>query len=264
MFMFDRLLVGPLAKKARAHQGEDCYIFGDGPSVKWFDLKSFRDKPAICCNMFPFHKYFRELDVRYCTITEPRYFAPLFLKRGRANLVGTHAISRDYRKLIAQNPRIGFLVHISNYPFIRGSNVSFEAGRLPGSGGLIRELNRFVVFGGAFYATLGLAYFLGFARVYLIGFDAWVIQPSRLRHWYEFGEGERFEATNFGEDFLGILKREMQIYAISASGGSRNAIHIDYRAHTGRTAVYRENFDLADERALAVLATYPGYQIFKR
>ena len=32
------------------HKGESCYIFGDGVSIKWFDLSSFSDKPVISLN----------------------------------------------------------------------------------------------------------------------------------------------------------------------------------------------------------------------
>lgn len=39
-------------------------FFGDGPSVKWFDLVSLGNHPAICVDLFPFHEDFDKLNVR--------------------------------------------------------------------------------------------------------------------------------------------------------------------------------------------------------
>ena len=45
------------------HKGEECYIFGDGLSLKYMDLSFFSDKPAIACNNFIFHKDFKKVDL---------------------------------------------------------------------------------------------------------------------------------------------------------------------------------------------------------
>jgi|SRR6185437_3032694 len=263
MSILDRIW-GKLGRYAGRHAGEECYVFGDGPSVKWFDFAHFADKPAICCNMLPFHNDFEKLDVRYCTLTTPRYFAPRFL-RHRDYLIDGQAISAEYRNFVAAHRQVEFLFHVTNFPFIRGPNVNFALQHLPSAAGpLAARLNRQNVFSGAFFAALSLAYFLGFARVYLVGFDAWTIQPSRNLHWYELGEGELFEATNFAPDFLQVLKEAMEICTISIDGDSRNVTNIHYADFTGRPPRFRENHELVSERFLKVLATYPKYRIFPK
>ena len=48
-----------------AHRGESCYIFGDGVSVKWFELKSFNDRICFTLGVLPFHKRSADLNIKY-------------------------------------------------------------------------------------------------------------------------------------------------------------------------------------------------------
>ena len=41
------------------HKGKTCYIFGDGPSIKYFDLSRFDDYIGISCGNQIFHKDFK-------------------------------------------------------------------------------------------------------------------------------------------------------------------------------------------------------------
>ena len=100
------------------HNGEACYIFGDGPSIKWIDFTQFSDKPSICCGMIPFHRDFHLLDVKYCSLIEPWLFCPDWLKKGsnhkRVHLKELSAMAKNYSEVIVNNPDKSFFVHISN------------------------------------------------------------------------------------------------------------------------------------------------------
>ena len=41
------------------HKGESCYIFGNGSSLKYYDLKLFNEKASIGCGALFMHKDFR-------------------------------------------------------------------------------------------------------------------------------------------------------------------------------------------------------------
>jgi len=47
-----------LKKYRNIHKNETCYIFGDGPSVKWFDYNSFGNHIGFSCGRQIFHKDF--------------------------------------------------------------------------------------------------------------------------------------------------------------------------------------------------------------
>jgi hypothetical protein len=261
--LFSSLVARDLGKFRNQHQGESCYIFGDGPSLKWFDLKHFGDMPAICCGMLPFHNDFAKLDVRYCLLVEPWAFVPIVLKSRFSASAGDSKITDAYRSVISHNPERMFFLHISNMFSVRQHNVRFVFRRIPETGEAANQaLRRFNLFGGSFHASLTLAYWLGFSRIFLLGFDAWTIQPARNLHWYEFGQGIIFEPTNFARDFLSILETTMEIRTIAFDGSSRNVECISYEDYTGEKPSFRENHELATRDFLSILSTYPNYRIF--
>jgi hypothetical protein len=251
-----------LEKFADRHKGESCYIFGDGPSLKWFDLKFFRNLPSICCGLLPFHKDFNKLDVRYCLLVEPWVFAPEYIRPRKMGLAETNLIAKAYKEVIRQNRQRSFFIHVSNCYSLWGRNVDYVFRSLPRGEQIDKLLNQFNLFGGSFHASLALAYHLGFSKVYLLGFDAWTIQPSRNMHWYEFGEGIFFKSTNFATDFLEILKRRIDIYTISMDGESCNVENISYEKYTGQRPLFKENTEIVEDRYLKLLASYPEYEIY--
>lgn len=261
-FIFRKTL-SRIEKFRNIHKGETCYIFGDGPSIKWFDLGQFQDYPAICGNAIAFHKDFAKLNARYYLIVEPWLFCPSWMQR-RQILRDYKIIADEFRSIIISNQDIQFFLHLSNYFSVSGANVNYVFRGLPKNINKTDELlMEFDLFGGSFHAELILAYYLGFSKIYLVGFDAWTIQPARNLHWYEYGEGILFEPTNFATDFLNILKSECEIYTISMDGDSQNVTNISYENYTGKPPTFKENFQLMEQRYLDILATCPGCRIFE-
>jgi len=256
-----KIFTSGLKKFSNIHEGETCYIFGDGPSVKWFDLALFSDHPAICCGKIPFHKDFNKLDVRYVTLVEPWCFVP---KQFQPKwLLEMREIIEEYKKFIKRTPDKEFFVNLSNRFSLTGDNINYVYRGFPQSRNRTDELLRqFDLFGGSFHAALALAYYMGFSKVYLVGFDGWTIQPARALRWYELGEGEFFEATNFATEFLDVLKTKVEINTISIDGCSGNTTNISYASHTGKLPKFKENHELLDEHYLDVLATWPKYKIY--
>lgn len=258
-FVFRKSLSG-IEKFRNIHKGQTCYIFGDGPSIKWFDLSQFSDYVAICCGILPFHKDFDKLNVKYMTLVEPWFFAP---KIFQPKIIHEFKIlAAEYKKLIKRSLDKEFFIHLSNIFSLSGKNVNYVFRGLPKTRNQTDELlGQFDLFAGSFRASLTLAYYLGFSKFYLVGFDGWTIQPARDGHWYEFGEGVFFEATNFGGKLLEIFKSEMDIYTISFEGGSKNLKNISYKDFAQTEPQYRENYDLLSAEHIAILSTYPGYRM---
>lgn len=260
--MIDQVTIRRLRKFAGIHQGESCYIFGDGPSIKWFDLSQFNKYPAICSGLLPLHLDFNRLDVKYCLMIEPWLFAPKFIQNNNIHNIMYKSITSEYKLFIRERLDINFFVHLSNLLSISGRNVDYIFRGVPSKERSDALSMHFNLFGGSFHASLTLAYFLGFTKIYLVGFDAWTIQPARTLHWYELGNVVFFKPTNFATEFLEAIKTQAEIYTISAEGESRNVINISYKDHTGKSPRFRENHELISEHHLKVLATFPSYNIF--
>jgi hypothetical protein len=256
------IFTGGLKKFKGIEQGASCYIFGDGPSIKFFDLKNFKDKPSICCGMIPFHIDFKELNVRYITLVEPWFFAPDLAPK-KSDVRATRTIMAKYLEVIRANRDREFFVNLTNFPILSGANINYVLQTLPGEASFRKGLGAsFNPFQGSFHAVLSLAYYMGFSEVYLVGFDAWTIQPSKTSRWYEKGEGLIYKTENFAFDFLEEIKKKIDIYTISAYGDSVNVKNIPYSIYTGQPPVFRENYQLMEDQYLRALASYPGHKIF--
>jgi uncharacterized Rossmann fold enzyme len=256
-----RLLSTRLDSLEGLHRGESCYIFGDGPSIKWFDFSKFDNLPAITCGMIPFHREFRLLDARYHMMVEPWLFCPPWIQP-HLYLRQLKPIADAQRRIIESNRDVNVFVHLTNRLSIGGRNVNYVFRTLGSTHrSLDRALREFNLFSGSFHATLAMAYYLGFAKVYLVGFDAWTIEPARTLRWYERGNGEPFERTNYATQFLAVLQQEIDIHTITVSGTSPNVTSVSYEAHTGAQPMFRENTDLLDRKYLDALATFPEYRV---
>lgn len=257
------LFTGRLEKFSNRHEGDTCYIFGDGPSIKWFDFAAFDDHPAICCGMIPFHRDFNKLDVRYITLVEPWLFAPKIFQPKILHCL--RQVAAEYRCRIASLPDKEFFVSLSNRFFLTGKNINYVYRNLPNlRGEKDRRLNQFDCFVGSFHASLSVAYYMGFKKIYLVGFDAWTIQPARTLRWYELGDGEYFTPTNFAMEYLAVLKSETEIYTISREGESCNVKNVSYANYTGKQPEYRENYQLLTDHMLNILGTCNEYKIFSK
>ncbi len=258
-------LIRDLEKFRGIHKGESCYIFGDGISIKWFDLTSFGNLPAICVGLLPFHKDFNQLDVRYCAMIEPWLFVPKYFRPINPKITQYRMISKEYESVIKNHPEKQFIVHLSNCLSLSGENVNYIFRKLPKSGNKTDDLlQNYECFRGSFDTSLMLAYFLGFKKIYLVGFDSWTLQLPRARgnHWYNIGQGVFFEPTDFATELLDALRTEVDINTISYDRQSKNVNCISYEAFTGKPPVFKENYELLSEYHLKVLATYPGNIIF--
>ena len=156
------------------HEGESCYIFGDGHSIKYYDLSDFNDKIGIACNHFPFHKDFKKANVKYSVLIEPYYFLPffdrIFKKRKVQSIFSFNPISFNYRKIIKANLSIIFFVNLSNWLFLSGKNVHFLYRNILSKKKKYNNeiCKKFDCDKGVLRRAISLAVHLGFKEIYLV------------------------------------------------------------------------------------------------
>lgn len=252
-----------IKKYRNLHKGESCYIFGDGISIKWFDLNEFSDKLAISAGgLIPFHKSFGSLNAKYMTLTEPFWFYPSFWTKYITRSVSMPQIQKAYRQVIRDNPDKQFFLNLSNLPVIKSKNVDyvfrdFIDNDLPDNF-ITHRINSFR---GSLRFSISLAIYMGFDHVYLVGCD-YTHVPSRNLHWYEKGQGVFIPHEKYQKDFFEIANELTDITTITLDGASDFINAVTYKEHTGRDPVYKENIEHVDERYLKILATWPGYTIY--
>jgi hypothetical protein len=255
-------MLAKIHKLRDAHRGESCYLMGDGISVKWFDLGAFSDKTAIPCAFIPFHRDFHKLNVHYISLQEPWWFYPWERTTGASRRVISNPRQRAYRSVIVDNPDKTFLINLSNWPVLGRENIiytfdDFYDDRLS-TNFITKRINSFH---GSLRFSIALAIYMGFHKVYLVGYD-YTHVPSRSLHWYEKGQGIVMPMGDYNEKFFSIAREFVDITTVTLDGGARFINSISYESLTGKPPLYRENFELMDQRHLQILATWPGYSIY--
>lgn len=260
-------LAYPVLKKIHRlkglHDNESCYLFGDGVSLKWFDLEAFTDKLAIPCNFLPFHNDFPKLNVRYLSLAEPWWFLPYEMMRHQKPR-GFYRNPRQklYRRIINENPDKLFFLNLSNFPLLRNSNLiytykDFHDDRL-GPGFITERIN---AFHGSLRFLITLAIYMGFRRIFLVGFD-YTHDPSRSRHWYEQGKGIFHPHPDYNRKFFEIAMEYIDITTITLDGGREYINSLTYKEFSGLEPRYRENTELMQDIYLQAMAAWPGYKVF--
>lgn len=116
-------------------------------------------------------------------------------------------------------------------------------------------------YSGSINASLFLAIYLGFKKIYMVGFD-YTHAPSRILHWYEKGEGWKENMPDYNKEYLKLALNYADIYAVTIDGEAHNLPSISYEVLTGDTIRYKENNEILSEENMNILSTWPGYRIY--
>jgi hypothetical protein len=245
------------------HEGESCYVFGNGASLKGMDLSQFSDRISIGCNSLFLHKDFNKLDCQY-------YFLPAaflfhryrkYYGRWRRNYMGDL-----YREKILENPGVSFFTSLSNWVGLRTSNLYYthHFGRRTWDFGQARLDGHFSFMQGAMYAMIGLAFWMGFKSITLVGCD-YAFSPRYGSHFFEKGLGEKIENVeeNYGGEFFSECAKVMNLSIMVPNGVQSKLMHwIEYSDHASKPFSYRENTEIVSWQDLELLAKQGAYNIF--
>lgn len=250
------------------HKGEECYIFGDGISLKWFELDSFSDKPAIALNKILFHNDVNYLNLKYNLFIEPYYFYPYFWDRDDATVKITgeryfrNNVQVKFRETIKKYNDISFFINLSNYPVLWDSNIYYlYKGINDKNFDFLNEcnINRENIYDGSLKFAISLAIFMGFKSIYLVGCD-YTHQNSMSLHWYEKGKGKLKPQPKYYKNFFNIASNYSKIYTITLEGKGCILPSLTYTSFTGKKPNFRENYDLMNKAMLDILANDPWYK----
>ena len=246
------------------HEGETCYIFGDGVSIKYFDLSLFSDKISFSLGKIQYHKDFRFLNCKYCLMLEPYYFYPYFRLKMPPHTLWRNNIQKIYRKFINYNKDINFFINFSNYPLLWNSKVDYLFYKFPDQNFKFEEecnLNGVDVFKGSLRSAITLAIYMGFKEIFLVGCD-YTHEKARNRHWYEKGEGTMRPDGEYDKKFFNIATKYLKITTITLQGKGNVLPGISYIDYTKKEPKYSENIYLSNISNLKTFAEWPGYKIF--
>ena len=237
------------------HLGQSCYIFGDGISLKYFDLKLFGNLPAIVTAKVPLHVEIGFLDAKYWVLPEPVFCWPSPWTPYSKTKRRLHSPYR-VRKLGIQP-----IMHATNFPFTFGTRSFFIFDDFYDDSLDNSFITRNTTgFKDTFTAAISTAIYLGFSQAYLVGFD-YTHCPSRTGHWYEFGTGNISNHKNYNRDFIEEASKSIELTTITLDGTSDLLPSISYEAFTGDSPKLQNNLDLLSPDDVYLLRKLPYYQI---
>lgn len=248
------------------HNGESCYIFGNGASLKHFDLKKFNNKIAIGCGALFLHRDIKKINLKYYFEGHTFFYYPYWVNP-YSNKFEKNILGSFYRKESILNDDISFFCSLSNYFGLNGHNIyyvhhfdkpfdSFSDCRLD---------SNFTAMASGLAGMIGLAVCMGFKDITFVGCD-YTFFPQSQGHFYEYGKfSDTFNETPINQKFLSAAAEQANLRIVTPNESYRGHIlpHISYKELTGDEPVYKENDEiLSKSDLLALSCSGMPYKIF--
>jgi hypothetical protein len=262
IFDFSQPITKKIFKFKNIHKGGSCYIFGDGISLKWFDLRAFSKKPTFALSKIIFHKQSHYLNIKYLLAIEPYWFYPY--NYSYFNKWWRNKIQKKTRKYIKEK-KYSLFLNLSNFPIIRSSNLFFLFKYINDPQFAFKKdciANNEDMFGGSFRCSIALAIYMGFKDIILVGCD-YTHKNSRSRHWYEKGKGNFLPQNQYCSKYLKIAQKYAKISTLTIEREFSGVLpEISYKNYTGKQPFFRENDDLINLENREMLSSIDEYKIF--
>jgi len=239
------------------HEGETCYIFGNGASLKNMELSAFSDHPSIGLNFLCLHNDYKSLDLRYYVIVEPFFFYP-FIKNPYNNKYQLNILGDLFKKALFTNTDVVLFASISNIlgTIRRSTFYLHHFGIKIPSKKYMNICREFSMMNGALHAGIGLAINLGFKKAFLVGCD-YLFTPSRLGHFYSYGPSkvrdERDGETSPFDDLLKEVDGLIELDVITDTGMCCDLPYQSYLQFKNNNTSYLENTEIVQSDYLAML-----------
>jgi hypothetical protein len=242
-------------ERALRDSKNSCYIFGDGPSIRYLDYEDFLDRPVISCGNQLFHKQHRLLHSAAYVVIEPWLFYPRWLLKltGKVNLAAHSELTRRYITYFDDEDTPDFYINYNNMPVTWGKYYYLSKNTFL-SDSKFFDLYKAGInpISGSFIATISLAIKLGFTDICLVGFDAFMLHASPLR-WYSQGSDDplliRRDISLDSNTALQVFGQMANVQILSFSetnGDSRFLSYHDRRSDDISPRNFREIIDYDD------------------
>jgi hypothetical protein len=241
-------------KFKNTHEGETCYIVGNGGSLKNMDLSVFSDHPVIGINSFGLHKDAKSMNYLYQVLVEPYFFYP-YLKNPYNHKYQRNIFGKVFKKSFKEHSNTKLFTSISNIFGNNLKNVHFlhHFGNRTPDKNICDISGDFSFMQGGFAGALGLAISLGFKKAYLLGID-YLMTPMVDGHFYAYDPA--YVGGKSG-DVYGHLYREVEdlieLSIIADQGTSTRLPCQTYEEFCGKKISYRHNHDIIKEEYLSIL-----------
>jgi hypothetical protein len=255
LFALSKFLRARTRRFKNLHDGDTCYIFGNGASLKNFNLAHFEDRVSIGCNLLCLHNDFRLLNIKYYSLLEPFFLYPT-CRNPYTGKIERNYLGELFKKAFKYHGDIALFTSLSNFFGWRRQNIFYvhHFGQRKTSLSHCDMGDRFSFVDGSLHAMIGMAIYLGFRRAYLVGCD-YTFSPHQDGHFYKSGRGRfsnRYE-NNYSDLFEEVRSR-IELITITDDGARSDVLpYVEYGAFTKSKPNYRENNEIVHVEYLELL-----------
>jgi len=247
-------------KYLNIHKNDECYIFGNGLSLKYYDLSLFNDKIGIACGPVFSHKDFRKTEIKYLYEGHPFFFYRFWKNPYRGFSIEKNLLGNFYKNNLKKIKNVEFFCSLSNYFGLRGENINFVHHFNQEFKGFNYSFinNEFTSMKSALIGMIGLSINMGFKRIILVGCD-YCMSPSTTGHFYEKGEIKNNlnfnENVSYLEQFRTLKDINIDISIVTPNSDFSSKIFkcITYQELMNSKPNFIENTDLISNEDLKIL-----------
>lgn len=181
------------------HAGETCFIFGNGASLKYYDISKLPKNIAIVCAYSLVDDRMRNLNVKYYAFCESYSLYPLvFNTYPHVRKFQKNKIRDIFAKSIKNYKNIRIITNLTNiYSSVLPRNNTSYIFHFGKRNVLSCDMaDSFGACGGALDYMLGVAKYMGFSKAIILGCD-YLGSPPQMGHFYYDSE-----------PFIGIYNKE--------------------------------------------------------
>ena len=243
-------------KYKNIHKGETCYILGNGGSLKYFDLSVLSNLVTMGCTYSLVDKRLEESGLNYCVFPSAYLMSPLWKNRVTGK-IQFNSLKPIFKKIIKDNKKTQFFISLTDkYSFLRPpSNINFVYHFGNKNSNTYDISGKFSIVTGGLDFMLGIAKYLGFSRVVLIGCD-YLGFPSMDRHFYS---NNKPILGNYKDDYIKRISKvaknlELDVLTIFPEGiNSPDFESKSFTEYFGVDENYHNQSEIIDDSYLRLL-----------
>lgn len=242
-------------KYQNIHKDQTCLIFGNGGSLKYYNLTAIKKYPSIGCSYSLADKRMAALEMTYC-VTSDSYLLYFFRQHSYSNKIIVNFIGPILKKIIRKNINTQFFTSLTNYYsffFRRPNNLNYSHHFGDKTSGSYDLAGNFSNCSGALDIMISLAKYMGFSKVILLGCD-YLGSPKLEGHFYSdsipvYGKDDPQYVARIKE-----VAGELDVLVILPKGSLCPVFKTaTFKECFGASEVYQSNIEIVDEEYLMMM-----------
>ncbi|MDC3167040.1 hypothetical protein OA950_02120 [Candidatus Pelagibacter sp.] len=244
----------------------ECIIFGNGASIKKFNLRVFYEYDSIVTTMMYLHKDFNNLRVvADCEIAP--FILYKFWKNPYSKKIENNAKLNLFEKTQRFSKEHPYFLSLTNYlSKIKKKNFYYLYNFKEKNFSTEIDISKkFTYLSGSIFCMIGLAKYFGYKKIFLVGVD-YLLDPPIIGHFYEKDHYNGLNKVFLDNeiDFFEKIKSEIEINVIVPKGTKSKLFNsINYEEYFEDKEIEKENYDIVSKNNLKLLDNLKmEYRIF--